>query len=75
MTVPTILCVVINYIIMSMKHLRDHIPSSCVVLMMHNIMVNGRQHSAYSPTSHVDAGASVREMESEISLTVTRFDT
>ena len=37
----------------------DHIPSSCIVLMVR--VVKGRQYS----TSHINAGASIAEMESE----------
>ena len=37
----------------------DHIPSSCIVVMVH--VVKGRQYS----TSHINAGTSITETESE----------
>ena len=37
----------------------DHIPSSCILLMVH--VVKGRHYS----TSHIDISASIAEMESE----------
>jgi hypothetical protein len=46
--------------LMNLNEKLDHIPSSCIVLLVH--MVNGRQYSAYTYTSHIDAGA---EMVSE----------
>ena len=38
----------------------DHVPSSCIVVMVH--VVEGRQYSAYKAPH---AGASITEMESE----------
>ena len=43
----------------------DHIPSSCIVLMVH--VVKAHQYS----TSHIDAGTSIAEMESETDSTST----
>jgi hypothetical protein len=38
----------------------DHVPSSCIVVMVH--VVKGRQYSAYTV---LYTGASIAEMESE----------
>ena len=43
----------------------DHIPSSCIVLMVH--VVKAHQYS----TSHINAGTSITEMESETDSTST----
>ena len=40
--------------------MQHHIPSSCIILMLH--VVKGRQYS----TSHNNGGASIAEIESEI---------
>ena len=43
----------------------DHIPSSCIVIMVNNIMVKIVNIVSVQPISHIDAGAPIAETESK----------